>query len=89
MKYRWVDTEGLVVSVARQGSSYGWLRGRVGQIVVVPTASRKSVGNVLVDFDGLLVVVPVGTLRRKGWVPTRQTSWTVEEDQILRDNYPI
>jgi hypothetical protein len=64
MKYRWLDTEQPVVSVAAEGASHGWLRGCIGAVVAVATPSPRIKQNVLVDFGGHLVIVPVGTLRR-------------------------
>ena len=63
MKYRWLDDDQNVVSVAQKGSKAAWLRGRSGMIRVLPKPG--CVGNVLVDFEGLLVVVPAGTLRKE------------------------
>jgi hypothetical protein len=58
MKYRWLDDERLVLCRGRSST----VDGHMGRIVVLPRPG--CVGNVLVDFGGLLVVCPAGTLRR-------------------------
>jgi hypothetical protein len=63
MKYRWLDDDHTVVSVVAKGSKAAWLRGQTGVIKVLPKPG--CVGNCLVDFGGILVVCPAGTLRRE------------------------
>ena len=61
-RYRWLELDVEVRSVARVGSAHGWLRGEQGRVEVLPPPG--VVGNVLVRFHGFgRVVVPAGTVR--------------------------